>query len=89
MVYGMVWYGTCVVWCGMIWYGVVWYGMVWNKEYSIQKKRWACFQEITYVGGSSKIQTLCHMTQVLLKLKFTAMDSQVVKVSFLHLQMCK
>ena len=27
-----------------------------------------------YVGGSSKIQTLCHMTQVLLKLRFT-MDS--------------
>ena len=26
-----------------------------------------------YVGGSSKIQTLCHMTQVLLKLRFTAM----------------
>ena len=26
-----------------------------NKEYSVQKK--ACFREITYVGGSSKIQT--------------------------------
>ena len=26
------------------------------------------------VGGSSKIQTLCHMTQVLLKLRFTAME---------------
>ena len=29
---------------------------------------------VTYVGGSSKIQTLCHMTQVLLKLRFTAME---------------
>ena len=28
----------------------------------------------TYVGGSSKIQTLCHMTQVLLKLRFTTME---------------
>ena len=27
-----------------------------------------------YVGGSSKIQTLCHMTQVLLKLRFTTME---------------
>ena len=27
-----------------------------------------------YVGGSSKIQTLCHMTPVLLKLRFTAME---------------
>ena len=27
-----------------------------------------------HVGGSSKIQTLCHMTQVLLKLRFTAME---------------
>ena len=26
------------------------------------------------VGGSSEIQTLCHMTQVLLKLRFTAME---------------
>ena len=26
-----------------------------------------------HVGCSSKIQTLCHMTQVLLKLRFTAM----------------
>ena len=26
------------------------------------------------VGGSSKIQTLCHMTQVLLKLRATAME---------------
>ena len=28
----------------------------------------------TYVGVSSKIQTLCHMTQVLLKWRFTAME---------------
>ena len=27
-----------------------------------------------YVSGSSKIQTLCPMTQVLLKLRFTAME---------------
>ena len=27
-----------------------------------------------YVSGSSKIQTLCHMTQVLLKLRFTTME---------------
>ena len=27
-----------------------------------------------YVDGSSKIQTLCHMNQVLLKLRFTAME---------------
>ena len=27
-----------------------------------------------YVGGSSKIQTLCHLTQVQLKLRFTAME---------------
>jgi len=27
-----------------------------------------------HVGGSSKIQTLCHMTQVLLKLRFTTME---------------
>ena len=27
-----------------------------------------------YVGGSSKIQTLCHMTQVILKLRFTTME---------------
>ena len=27
-----------------------------------------------YVGGSSKIQTLCHMIQVLLKLRLTAME---------------
>ena len=27
-----------------------------------------------YVGGSSKNQTLCHMTQVLLKLRFTAIE---------------
>ena len=26
------------------------------------------------VGGSSKIQTLCHMTHVLLKLRFTTME---------------
>ena len=26
-----------------------------------------------HVGGSSKIQTLCHMTQVVLKLMFTVM----------------
>ena len=31
--------------------------------------------EGTYVRGSSKIQTLCHMTQVLLKLGFTAMET--------------
>ena len=44
-----------------------------------------------YVGGSSKIQTLCHMTQILLKLRFTAMErhSQVIKVGFLHQQMCR
>ena len=29
---------------------------------------------IVYVSGSSKIQTLCHLTQVLLKLRFTAME---------------
>ena len=28
----------------------------------------------TLVGGSSKIQTLCHMTQVLLKMRFTTME---------------
>ena len=38
------------------------------------------------VRGLSKIQTLC---QVLLKLRFTAMGSQVIKVAFLHLQMCR
>ena len=27
-----------------------------------------------YVGGSSKIQTFCHMTQVLLKLRATEME---------------
>ena len=27
-----------------------------------------------YVSGSSKIQTLCHLTQVLLKLRFRAME---------------
>jgi len=42
-----------------------------------------------YVGGSGKIQTLCHMTQVLLVLRFTTIDSQVIKVAFLHLQMCR
>ena len=31
-------------------------------------------QATTIVGGSSKIQTLCHMTQVPLKLRFTAME---------------
>ena len=30
---------------------------------------------VIYVSGSSKIQTLCHMTQVLLKLRFTAMET--------------
>ena len=28
-----------------------------------------------YVSGSSKIQTLCHLTQVLLKLRFTVMET--------------
>jgi len=31
--------------------------------------------EATYVSGSSKIQTLCHLTQVQLKLRFTAMET--------------
>ena len=30
-----------------------------------------CIVTLLYVGSSSKIQTLCHMTQVLLKLRFT------------------
>ena len=30
---------------------------------------------VIYVSGSSKIQTLRHMTQVLLKLRFTAMET--------------
>ena len=42
-----------------------------------------------HVGCSSKIQTLCHMTQVLLKLRFKRKNSQVIKVGFLHLQMCR
>ena len=29
--------------------------------------------DIIYVGGSSKIQTLCHMARSVLKLRFTAM----------------
>ena len=31
-------------------------------------------ERIESVSGSSKIQTLCHMTQVVLKLRFTAME---------------
>ena len=38
-----------------------------------------------YVSGSSKIQALCPMTQVVLKLRFTWKDSQFIKVSFLYL----
>ena len=36
------------------------------------------------VSGSSKIQTLCHMTQVLLKMRFTAMErlSGLLKLLF-------
>ena len=41
-----------------------------------------------YVGSSSKIQTLCHMTQVLLKLRFTMME-RLAGVAFLHLHMCR
>ena len=33
------------------------------------------YNESKIVSGSSKIQTLCHMTQVLLKLRFTAMET--------------
>ena len=36
----------------------------------------------TYVGGSSKIQTLFHMTQVLLELRFTTMERLTVKLLF-------
>ena len=32
---------------------------------------------------------LCHMTQILLELRFTTMDSRVSKVAFLYLQMCR
>ena len=28
---------------------------------------------------------LCHMTKVLLKLRFTTIETQVIKVAFLHL----
>ena len=38
------------------------------------------------VGGSSKIHDLCHMTQVLLKMKFTSMET--LSGYFLHLRMC-
>ena len=40
----------------------------------------------TYLGCSNKIQT-CHMTQVLLKLRFTAMErlSGYILYGFLHL----
>ena len=31
-------------------------------------------QDLVYVSGSSKIQTRCHTTQFLLKLRFTAME---------------
>ena len=33
-----------------------------------------CKKKAAYVGGSSEIQTLCHKTQILLKLRFTAME---------------
>ena len=32
------------------------------------------YKNSIYVGASSKIQTLCRMTQVLLKLRFTALE---------------
>ena len=40
-----------------------------------------------YVSGSSKIQTLYPMTQVLLKLRFTPMER--LSGYFLYLQMCR
>ena len=44
-------------------------------------------ERIESVSGSSKIQTLCHMTQVLLKLRFTTMER--LSSCFLHLQRCR
>ena len=44
----------------------------------------------TYVSGSSEIQTLCRMTQVLLKLRLTTMDRQTDHWSlFSSRQMCR
>ena len=40
----------------------------------IHRKMMKYEEKVHYVGGSSKIQTLCHMNQVLLKLRFTAME---------------
>jgi len=44
----------------------------WHK-YSLPGSQLACTRYII-VGGSSKIQTLCHTTQVQLKLRFTTME---------------
>ena len=47
----------------------------------------SCYVD-NYVGGSSKIQTLCYMTQVLLKLRFTTME-RLTGYCFLHLPMSR
>ena len=50
-----------------------------------------CVEHRSYIDkcvtGWSKIQTLSHMTQVLLKLRFSCSNGKVIKVGFLHLQM--
>ena len=46
-------------------------------DYRVQREQQILVKtefKIRYVGGSSKIQPLCHMTQVLLKMRFTVME---------------
>ena len=48
---------------------------MWFRKLMLFNSCIAAFADlVASVGSSSKIQTLCHMTQVLLKLRFTAME---------------